>query len=226
VTAGNANTEVAGPGQAAPAICKLKISDFFGVVFFVAVSAAIFFNVDTFVALTKAHAYIMGFCKFGILATFGECLKTRILTGVWIPSRLFWRVMIWGFIGVWLALAIVLVDGGMKMAAELGLVPQLYPAFWMSFGLNGASGFYISMCVIHYWMDAMVIDGPMWPWQVFGRPGTERWAKVVFFAMVFFWLPAHVFTFSLPLHWRNLTAAYLGICLGLILSFASVGKKA
>ncbi len=121
----------------------------------------------------------MGFTKFAILATFGECLKNRILTSRWIPSKIILRFIIWGFIGMWITAAFPLVDGGVKTLATLGLWPAQPAAFWMSTWLNIFAGFGFFFMFAHYWTDMMLVEGWIWPWELFGRPGTARWAKIV-----------------------------------------------
>ena len=40
-----------------------------------------------YVALTDAHPFAAGFCKFALLATFGESLAQRLLMGRYLPPR-------------------------------------------------------------------------------------------------------------------------------------------
>lgn len=51
-----------------------------------------------YVALTDAHPFAAGFCKFALLATFGESLAQRMLTGRYLPPRfgLVPRALAWG----------------------------------------------------------------------------------------------------------------------------------
>ena len=39
-----------------------------------------------YVALTDAHPFAAGFCKFALLATFGESLAQRMLVGRYLPA--------------------------------------------------------------------------------------------------------------------------------------------
>ena len=56
---------------------------------------------EVFVSATKAHPYLMGFVKFGILATMGELLAIRIAAGAWkAPAGIIYRSIIWGLIGI------------------------------------------------------------------------------------------------------------------------------
>jgi hypothetical protein len=198
-----------------------RIVDIGGLIYLGGVSALILMNIHTVMALTKVHPLVMGFIKFALLATFGECLKTRIQTGTWIPSKLPLRVVIWGCFGMWISLSFPFVDGGLKALIALHEWPSWPQPFWMAMWINFFGGYAFFMMLSHYWVDTMVLEGPIWPWEVMGRPGAGRWAKIVLLAIIFFWTPVHMVTFSLPPLWRTLWAAYISMAIGLILSFAA-----
>jgi len=197
------------------------VPDILGAIYFITAVTFLVTCSDLVAATTKAHPYAMGFAKFAVLATFGECLKNRILTAQWIPPRLALRVIIWGIIGMWITAAFPLVDGGVKTLVARDLWPAEPAPFWMSTWLNVFAGYGFFMMFTHYWTDTMLVEGWLWPWSLFGRPASARWAKIVLISIVVFWIPAHTITFMLPAVWRILFAAFLGIALGLILSFAA-----
>ncbi len=200
---------------------RLKIGDLGGLIYFVAISAVILLNIHTVMALTKAHPLLMSFIKFGLLATFGECLKTRIQRGTWFPSKLPLRAVIWGCFGIWICLSFPFVEGGLKELIALKEWPSQLQTFSLVLWINFFGGYAFFMMLCHYWVDTMVAEGGVWPWQLFGRPEAGRWAKIVLLAITFFWSPVHIVTFSLPPLWRPLWAAYISIAFGLILSFAA-----
>lgn len=198
----------------------MRPSDLVGALYLGAITAFIVFQTDLFVSLTQAHPYPMGFAKIALLATFGECLKNRLTSSRWIPSKIFIRFLVWGAFGLWFTAAFPFVDGGVKALAEAHLWPQAGP-FWMSFWINLLGGYAFFMMLTHYWLDTILVSGFCWPWEVLSRPETGRWAKIVFLSLIFFWIPAHTLTFSLPPTLRVTSAAYLSIALGVILSFAA-----
>ena len=55
-----------------------------------------------YVALTDAHPFAAGFCKFALLATFGESLAQRMQVGRYLPPRfgLVPRALAWGVLGI------------------------------------------------------------------------------------------------------------------------------
>ena len=71
---------------------------------------------------TAAHPYIMAFFKFGILATLGEMLALRIRKGVYNEKGfgIVPRMMVWGFLGMCIAMAMVIFKVGVP--AFLGTV--------------------------------------------------------------------------------------------------------
>ena len=196
------------------------LADLCGGAYFVIISALLFSQAESVAALTAAHPYAMGFAKFALLATFGECLKNRLLANRWLPDRVFARALVWGLLGMWLTAAFPFVDGGGRAIVAAQLWPAEPAALWRSVWMNILSGTGFLVMLVHYWVDTMLVEGPLWPWSVLGRPETARWGKIVIVALVVFWTPMHTVTFLLPSTWRILFAAYLGIALGLILSLA------
>lgn len=199
---------------------RFKLSDFAAVLYLVAFTAFLFFETALFISLTKAHPILMGFLKFGFLATFGECLKNRLGSKKkWIPDKIMARFLVWGLFGIWITLAFPYADGGVTSLVSGGLWPKA-SALSKSLWINLFGGYAFFMMYIHYWCDTMLAKGWCWPWAVLG-PEAKQWAKVIMISMVGFWVPAHWFTFSQPPEFRVIIAAYLSIALGFILSFAA-----
>ena len=93
---------------------------------------------EQFNGLTKAFPYPMGFLKFFILATMGEILAIRIVTGDYKkPVGLVWRAVVWGFFGMIFVFIFPLFAAGVKDAAAKGLLPKIIYAK----GMAGAFGF-------------------------------------------------------------------------------------
>lgn len=68
--------------------------------------------------------YIMGFIKFALLATVGECIATRLTLKRWIlPQRIFERAFIWGIIGAVLALILKIYSMGIAYTMENSILP-------------------------------------------------------------------------------------------------------
>ena len=191
---------------------------------------------EVFLATTKAHPYLMGFVKFGILATMGELLALRITLGKWAaPKGLQWRSLIWGLIGMLVTLIFQIFAGGITAAMAGGFLPggdnpYLFAFFVGSImNLTFAPTFLAAHRYTDTWLD-MRYEGKK---NIKVTDVTNRidWNGFVSFVVMktipFFWIPAHTVTFMLAPEFRVVVAAFLSIALGLILSFAKKkgGKK-
>jgi len=94
-----------------------------------------------FVKFTTEHAYLGGFIKFFLLATMGELLAIRIVTGDWnIPKGLLYRAFVWGLLGMAIVLIFSVFAAGIASALANGFLPggnsQFAFAFFVSFIMN------------------------------------------------------------------------------------------
>ena len=57
---------------------------------------------EAYTSMTAGHPFFMGFCKFALLATLGECLALRLTKGVYMTAGfgLIPRALVWGCLGV------------------------------------------------------------------------------------------------------------------------------
>ena len=195
-----------------------------------------------FESATKAHPYIMAFFKFAILATLGECLALRIREGVYnkpgfgiVP-----RMMVWGFLGMCIAMAMVIFKTGVPaflgglfgsdlsgvLAGDFTLA-KLGVAFAVSVLMN--SIFAPVMMTFHKCTDIHILDNggtvrgllrPMKMREIFAHKVNwdMQWNFVIKKTIPLFWFPAHTITFILPPTFQVLFAALLGVALGLILA--------
>jgi len=188
-----------------------------------------------FVTMTQNYPYLMGFIKVFILATMGELLALRIITNVWkSPVGLFYRAVIWGFLGMSFVLIFDIFASGVISALEKGLLPgegQFVFAFFTSAIMNIA--FAPIMMAFHRITDTYLdlANGKLSKLsnvklsQVVDRIDWENFISFVIIKTVpIFWIPAHTITFLLPAEYRVLLAAFLSIALGAILAFAKRKK--
>ena len=208
---------------------------------------------DWFNSSTANHPYIMAFFKFAILATLGEMLALRIREGVYnkpgfgiVP-----RMMVWGFLGMCIAMAMVIFKSGTPvfLASVAGCDPQvLKDVFtapeltWGKLGIAFAvsvlmnSIFAPVMMTFHKCTDIHILDNggtvrgllrPMKMREIFATKVNwdVQWNVVIKKTIPLFWFPAHTITFILPPTFQVLFAALLGVALGLILALAGGSKK-
>ncbi len=198
---------------------------------------------NIFVTNSANHPLIMAFIKFFVLGTMGEVLGGRIVAGDWKkPTGLFWRAVVWGFLGIIIAMAFTIFSTGVHALISKGLLPMLTEG---SMGAKILTAFFISafmnaifappMMGFHKITDTYIdlADGKLGNMskvklsEVVDAIDFQGLVGFVFFKTIpFFWIPAHTITFLLPPVYRVLMAAFLGIALGAILGFAKKKKTA
>ena len=183
---------------------------------------------------TRAHPYLMGCAKIGLLGMMGELLGKRLSRGAWQLKgiRISQRLLVWAFLGVVFAAVFPLFSFGVDGLLDKELLPgkgnAIVTAFWKSFFMNVIFAF--PMMVFHRITDTLVDRGQLfsrWPLvEVFTGIDWKTMFRVVGAACLWFWIPAHTVTFSLPPEYRVLSAALLAIALGFIMGLANRRKAA
>ncbi|MDR3061309.1 MAG: hypothetical protein LBU57_04240 [Dysgonamonadaceae bacterium] len=191
------------------------------------------------------HAFVMAFFKFGILSTMGEMLGLRIKTGHYneLGFGLLPRAVVWGLLGVWIAIAMKVYAGGTPAIVEYlggtGTVAAMAGTFtWLkllgafSISLMMNTSFAPVFMTIHKITDTHILNNggkllcllkPI-PFGTYlaDLNWKVQWGFVFKKTIPFFWIPAHTITFILPADFQVLFAAVLGIVLGVLLAVAAV----
>lgn len=201
----------------------------------------------------NGHPYIMAFFKFAILATLGEMLALRIREGVYnkkgfgvVP-----RMMVWGFLGMCIAMSMVIFKVGVPAflesvaGCEKGSLAAVFNSETLTWGKLGIA-FAVSvlmnsifapvMMTFHKCTDIHILDNggtvrgllrPMKMREIISKKVNwdVQWNVVIKKTIPLFWFPAHTITFILPQAFQILFAALLGVALGLILALAGGAKK-
>lgn len=181
-----------------------------------------------FAETTRAFPFTMGFVKIAILGTMGELLGARLALGKWrlVGIRLHQRFLVWGVLGWVFTVVFPLFSFGVEGLLSQGLVPgagsALLAAFWKSLFMNVIFAF--PMMVFHRTTDTLIERGQLfsaWPLvEVFNGIDWKNMIRIVGAACLWFWVPAHTFTFMLPPEFRVVCAALLAVALGCILGIA------
>jgi hypothetical protein len=189
---------------------------------------------EGFEAATRAHPYLMGIAKIGLLGTMGELLGGRIVTGRWKLRgiRLWQRATVWAFLGIVFTAVFPIFSFGVDGLLDKGLLPGRgigpLAAFWKSAFMNIIFAF--PMMVFHRITDTLIDRNQLfsrWPLvEVFVGIDWKNMFQVVGAACIWFWIPAHTITFVLPPEYRVMSAALLAIVLGVILGFAKKRARA
>jgi len=186
-------------------------------------------GINNFGAVTQAHPFLMGFFKFGLLATFGEMIKLRGKTGSYRIDHVLSRFIVWGVYGMMFSLVFPvfnfgvrgLVDHGLwfgSTAPDAGLAARILLAFSSSLYINII--FAYPMMLSHEWFNMVIarrrfVGGA----EFMGAIDSRLWGSFIPKTIVWFWIPAHTITFSLPSEYRILMAAGLSVALGFLLAF-------
>lgn len=179
-----------------------------------------------YLAITGAHEYLGGFFNFAILATMGDLLAGRIVTGKWtITGATFFKLLVWGFIGMAITLFFGIMANGVTAMQKAHLLPfagsNFAHAFLTSLLTNLTFG--PAMFIFHKFTDTY-IDAKFHKIPANMNALIERidWKTfftfTVFTTIPVFWIPCHTIVFLLPANIRVLMAAFLSIALGLLLS--------
>lgn len=195
----------------------------------------------TYSAITKAHPLFAGFCKFAVLATFGECVAARLRTGhYWSPTfGIIAKAAIWGVFGVIITICFSIFSTG--VVATLSGLGMKSASTAMSGGF-GFSKILVALCIsasLNLLFAPLLMIGHKLTdlhiaahqgnvnclWAAPNMPALFRaidwnimWSFVLAKTVPLFWIPAHTITFLLPDTFRVLFAAVLGAVLGIILA--------
>lgn len=187
---------------------------------------------EGFMAFSANHGYLAGFLKVGFLSTMGEILATRITTGEWkLKSYFIIRVIIWGFIGMLLTLMFGIFAGGVTTLQAAGKLPgqgsSLAFAFFTSLIMNTtfAPTFMFAHRLSDTYLDMKADKKEMTVKNLADNANLFGFLDfVIKKTLLFFWVPAHTFTFMLPAEYRILMAAVLSFVLGILLALGNKKK--
>lgn len=203
---------------------------------------------DVYYKANAEHGVLMSMLKFGLLSTLGEVVGLRIRAGVYVRKGfgVLQRVIVWAFLGMCIKFAFVVfgagvpafleyvgLDNARACMAESFCARKLLVAFAISSALNII--FAPVMMTFHTITDTHIRQtggsirqffSPIPFRQIFPAINWDRqWSFVFKKTIPLFWIPAHTVTFLLPDQFQILTAALLGVALGVILAMAAPKEK-
>lgn len=199
-------------------------------------------------SFNAAHAMIMAFLKFGILATLGEMLGCRISTGDYTTPTfgVLPRMVVWGLLGMAISMAMTVFSNGIPAFISSMGGENLVAAFkadgftWgklvvaLSISVMMNTFFAPVFMTFHKITDTHIAENGGSLKALF-RPIDMRrhivelnwdrqWSFIFKKTIPLFWYPAHTITFMLPGEYRVLFAALLGVALGVILAIGARKK--
>lgn len=191
-------------------------------------------GVKNFGDVTSACPYVMGFLKVAFLAVFGEMVKNRRKTGSYKVTSIWARFIVWGFYGLLFTyvFAMFAKGAGALMGSPLwfGVADKssfgykLLFAFTASFWLNMV--FAYPMMLSHEWFNSVIAKKRFVGGAEFLESiDKHAWGSFIPKTIIYFWIPAHTVTFTLPGSYRILMAAALSVALGFILTLKKKADK-
>jgi hypothetical protein len=172
--------------------------------------------VETYVTWVTTHPLLSAFVQFAVLGTLGEVVsaslrkkRAALPCG---PLRIGGKVLAWGVLGIIIKLGFTGMRGFASALLEHGFLPRFAAAgVGWAFALSALTNilFGPQMMFFHRLEDNLIL----WKWNMAGLP--KAWAS-----LIWFWIPAHTVTFSLPQEFQIGLAAVWSLALGIILGLA------
>jgi hypothetical protein len=168
---------------------------------------------DWYLTAVTNHPIYTAIIQFALLGTLGE------LVSCWEAQKSFkypftfamtlWKMVVWSVLAVAIKYAFVGITGFMTALMEHGLLPQMERgtivyAFTKSVMANLQFG--VTLVVLHRVLDNLVLKKKNWSNLDKGM-----------LSLLWFWIPAHTITFSLPHDYQIGLAAVWSVVLGFIL---------
>ena len=170
----------------------------------------------------QAHPLLSAALQFGILGTLGEMvaasLKARRPALPCTFPQLLAKVLAWALLGLVIKAGFV----GMKGFTRALIEHEFLPGYLAS-GLGWA--FILSLLTNVFFGPQMMLFHRLEDNLILGRRGFDGMAPALR-TLLWFWVPAHTLTFSLPPEFQIGLAALWSLALGLILGLAATHRSA
>lgn len=168
---------------------------------------------NLYIELVKAHPILMAVIQFALLGTLGEIISKLIVQKSFKYPFSFvmtlWKMVVWSILAVCIKYAFVGINGFVIAIMEHGMLPKMEIgsisfAFTKSVMINLQFG--LLLVIFHRILDNLVLKIKNWNNLDKGM-----------LSLLWFWIPAHTVTFSLPVDYQIGLAALWSVVLGFIL---------
>jgi len=187
---------------------------------------------NTFRSFASNYPLLSSFLKFFILASIGDVIGYKLQHKQWqLPPKILQKATVWGLIGITIYLMFQIYPIGVELLQTNNILPfstnTFATALFISIIMNYT--FAPTMMAVHRISDTYLNERAKGNSLSFKETvNTINWGQFFHFTLLrtipFFWIPAHTITFLLPVEYRIIFAAVLGIILGLLLSFTNKTK--
>lgn len=168
---------------------------------------------EFYVALVTAHPILTAMAQFAVLGTLGDVIAKWIieqkLSKPFGLNTLLLKFAEWAFLAVLIKFAFIGFNGFVDSLVKAKMLPELSlysRAFAISTAMNLQFGPFLVL--MHRLLDNKIA-------------GIQNWANIDrgFMSLLWFWIPAHTITFTLPKPYQIGLAAVWSVALGIILGF-------
>ena len=176
---------------------------------------------DSYRLWVLAHPFLSAALQFGLLGTLGEVLaaslKSRRPALPCTALQLLAKVLAWALLGLVIKAGFVGMKGFTRALLEQHILPGAWSSgFGWALALSALTNVFFGpqMMLFHRLEDNLILR----------RRGFDGMAPALR-TLVWFWIPAHTITFSLPAEYQLGLAALWSLALGLILGLAAARRQ-
>ncbi|HAF07293.1 MAG: hypothetical protein QME48_05865 [bacterium] len=168
---------------------------------------------EGYLNFVKRYPLISSFVQFAILGFLGEIISYSLrkkLKTIGNPFQIFLKILAWGILGIVIKMGFTGSKGSLKALIENKLF----------FNIKESSFFYaltLSTLTNTFFGPQMMFFHRLEENIITGRKDFKG-IEFSLFSLLWFWIPAHTFTFMLPKDYQIGIAAIWSIVLGIILS--------
>lgn len=172
---------------------------------------------DIYIHWVSNNPLLSAAIQFGILGTIGEFIshkiKTKSFSGFGSLFQIILKILGWSLLGIIIKYGFTGMKGFVSGLLEHELLPQFLNdgigfAFTVSVFINILFG--PQMMAFHRFTDNLIMRNK-------GYEGIQK----AWFTLIWFWIPAHTITFSLPKDFQIGLAAIWSLVLGIILGMSN-----
>ena len=171
---------------------------------------------DYYIKLISEFPIASAAIQFGILGTFGEFVSHKIKTGSFQGFgnliQVVLKILAWALLGIIIKYGFTGMKSFTSGLIEHNLLPQIFKeGLFYAFAVSAFTNilFGPQMMAFHRFTDNLILK----------RKGFEGIQKS-WFTLIWFWIPAHTVTFSLPKDYQIGLAALWSVVLGIILGLS------
>jgi hypothetical protein len=173
------------------------------------------FRMNTYINWVVAYPFYSAFIQFAMLGLVGELIpifiKSKKMHMPFSKSQLFGKAIGWGLLGLLIKAGFMMMKGATHALIDGGLLPQ-----WFSSGIGWA--FAVSVITNLFFGPQMMFFHRLED-NIILRERNWGGLTVAWWTLIWFWIPAHTITFSLPKEYQIGLAAIWSVVLGIVMGF-------